>query len=91
MTVTDTSLLSYFEVVNDLEMQTRESKVFDAIRRFPDLTDSELTLRLGFIIPNMVRPRRKELYNKGLIMCSGKRRCTITNRVCMIWRVKNGK
>ena len=84
----DTSLKAYFEIKNEGLISHRQSMVFDLIKKNPCLTDSEIMFRLGFSIPNMIRPRRNELYKKGLIKCSGKRRCSITNRTCKTWSVK---
>jgi len=84
--VTDTSLLSYINLVETGELGLRQNIVYDAIKSNPDLTDSELTKVLGFNDPNKVRPRRKELCSAGLILCSGKRKCSITKRLCMTWR-----
>jgi len=72
------------------KFNTREEKVYDFLRMFPDgLTDNEIMFKMGYNIPNMVRPRRNSLYHKGLVVCCGKRRCTITNKKVKIWRVKN--
>jgi len=84
--IQDTSLLSYIELVNTGELGLRQNLVYNAIKKHPDLTDSELTKVLGFNDPNKVRPRRKELCSAGLIFCSGKKKCSITKRLCMTWR-----
>jgi len=39
--------------------------------------------------PNMVRPRRKELVDLGLVEEVGKRKCSISGRMALIWCVKD--
>jgi len=54
---------------------------------FNGLTDQEIKKVLHDVDPNKVRPRRNELVKLHLVYCSGKRRCTVTNRISKTWRV----
>jgi len=84
----ETSLLAYGEIPNLPEMQ---QKVFNAIiehnmeGRYP--TDRELAKYLELSDPNNVRPRRFELMEAGLIIEAGKRKCTISDRTALTWKV----
>ena len=86
--IRDTSLNAYYS--EKKRFNTRTIKVFNLLKNTPNgLTDNEIMFKLGYHIPNMTRPRRNELYKKGLVVCCGKRRCTITNKVVMIWTAKD--
>lgn len=63
-----------------------QSVVLDAIRAAGSrgLTDEELQSRLG-LRPNTARPRRCELYLKGLVKDSGVRRATASGRTAAVW------
>jgi len=43
---------------------------------------------MGFLDPNKVRPRRKELLDMGLVVESGKRVCEFTGKLCYVWDVE---
>ena len=58
------------------------------IHAYPNSTDYELATFMGHEDPNIVRPRRNELVKMGLVVCSGKRKCTITQKMSLIWKVK---
>lgn len=85
--VCETSLLAYLKDKDSF--MSREKQVLKIVKAHPEgLTDNEIMFNLGYQIPNMVRPRRNELYNKGLIKCCGSRKCNITNRTAKIWKKK---
>lgn len=83
--VRDTSLLAYMDLKP--ELGERQELVFKAIKNRSGLTDREIANELGFSDPNKVRPRRKELYDLGLIKTIGKRECKITKRLAYIWGI----
>ena len=89
----DTSLLCFMQLKQEGELGKRQSQIYKLLQNNDSgLTDSEIMRCLGYNIPNSVRPRRKELYNAGLIIANGKRKCSITGRTCYTWRAKkNGK
>jgi len=88
--IQDTSLMAFFQEKDRL--QTRTEQVLTLIQSRPSgLTDSEIMFNLGYSIPNMVRPRRNELYKKGLVKCCGTRKCNITNRTAKIWKAKHNE
>ncbi len=89
--VMQTSLLSYLEMIPLLG--ERQRIVYGALKELcknrRDATDSEIALHLGRGDPNYVRPRRNELaYKLGLIMLSSRRKCNVTGRLCMAWRIR---
>jgi hypothetical protein len=83
----DTSLQAYREIQPCLGGM--EQTVLVAINAYPNLTDSELTEKMGYgKNTNRVRPRRNRLVTLGLVESAGKRRCTITKKHCHTWRIK---
>lgn len=84
--IRQTSLLAY----NALEVTTlteRYSKILQALRKSPDMTDCEIAHMLGYYDPNKVRPRRNELVKYGLVGESQKRKCHITGKTAITWYV----
>jgi hypothetical protein len=63
--------------------------VLHTIRSYP-VTDEQLMhiLRLS---PNTLRPRRRELQLKGLIVDSGAQRLTNSGRKAVVWKAVDGK
>jgi hypothetical protein len=82
----DTSLLAYQDLKPKLG--DKQQSVLILIHAHPDCTDLELTYKMGYTDPNKVRPRRKELLDYGLIVESGKRRCSVSGKLALTWRVK---
>lgn len=66
--------------------KTLRAKVYDFIAKRPakgaTLEEIELGLKLS---GNTVRPRRKELEERGLIRDSGMRRKTVSGRDAIVW------
>lgn len=88
MSVRDTSVITYYELLENGYINNRCKLVYEYLKENPDLTDVEIAEGLGFSDPNKVRPRRFDLSKMGLIEESGKRDCTVTNRCVYEWRVK---
>ncbi len=89
--IRQTSLMSYNQLLPKLG--ERQRIVYGALKELckdrRDATDSEIALHLGRGDPNYVRPRRNELaYKHRLIMLSSRRKCGVTGRLCMAWKVK---
>ena len=82
MTVQDTTLESYILLKNCGKLGRMERIVYDAIKRWPGQTDTELTVLLDYSDPNNVRPRRRKLVQKGLVKYGNSRICRITKRRC---------
>lgn len=76
---------SYHEILETLG--ERQRLVYELIRRYPEHTDRELAQLAGAGDPNQVRPRRSELSDKGLVAEAGKRRCEVTGKLAMTWRI----
>jgi len=82
-----TSLQAYDEVKRTLGR--RQRIVLEKLDYNPTaMTNSELAYALGKTI-NTITPRIFELRKKGLVMEHEKRKCTITGRTAIAWRVKN--
>lgn len=86
--IQDTSLIAYFTERDKLYTRTKQVLALLKTTR-TGLTDNEIMFNLGYQIPNMIRPRRNELYKKGLVVCCGTRKCNITNRLAKIWKAKD--
>jgi len=82
----DTSLDSYQEIKPTLGHA--QGVVFETIKALGCPTDLEIMKFLHFSDPNKVRPRRKELLDKGFITECEKRACSISKRTVWSWRVK---
>lgn len=95
--IKETSIKTYQEILDEGIVSKNQELVFKFIRNHGGLTDMEIAKELGFPDPNVVRPRRKELLDIGLIISNGKRKCEITNRESLTWivpeiiKVKNYK
>ncbi len=80
----ETSIIAYLEITP--ELGERQKAVLDAFLTWPDSTDLEITFAMGFQNPDVVRPRRKELYDMDLLSDMGKRKCTISGKSAHFWR-----
>lgn len=85
-----TSLLAYQDLGNDVKAE-RYRNILSALLPYNGLTDREITHVLGYLDPNMVRPRRNELVKMGLIYASGKKVCSITKKTALIWSLRPKK
>jgi len=82
--IRETSMMSY----NNLpQMGEDQLKVFTTLKKLKSATDSELAFNLGFSDPNKVRPRRKELFDQGLVIEDCRRICSITKRTVISWKL----
>ena len=79
-----TSTEAYYSIS---DLGKRERTILQAFEDHPDKTDQEITHLLGATDPNFVRPRRKELYDKGYIRDSGARICNVTGKKAYCWHV----
>jgi len=84
--IRDTSLKAYFSIVPNLG--DRQMRVFRAIKEIGPVSDREVCRYLGFVDPNIVRPRRRELVKLGLVSEDIKRECKITRRQVITWKVR---
>ena len=87
MTVQDTSIKTYHEIIAEGLLGDRQVEVYELLLKNVPLTDVEITQKLGKRDPNYVRPRRKELVDMGLVEDAGKRKCSITHREAYQWRI----
>ena len=83
--IQQTSLSAYKTEIQPT-LGNRQQTVYEAIRKFPDLTNSELSAFLNWPI-NTVTPRVKELRDRGLVMQGKVRTCRVTGRNVIAWMV----
>lgn len=81
--VRDTSIISLEQLRE--ELGDRQRLVLELIETHPHRTDRELARIAGAADPNVIRPRRSELYRKGLVRESGKRPCGVTGKLSTTW------
>jgi hypothetical protein len=69
-----------------------QARVAYLIATNPDSTDRELSALYAELWhetdPNVVRPRRHELFEQGWVEESGRRICRISGRVAITWRLR---
>lgn len=84
--IQETSKLAFEEIKE--KMGERQLEVYEAIEELGEPTDYEIARLLFKLDPNYVRPRRYELVNKlKMVGFAGKRKCTVTNKMAMTWRI----
>lgn len=87
--VRDSSVDSYYKCIEEGIITGRQIEVLNLIRSSPMRTDREYADLLGVDDPNYVRPRRKELFDLGLVIDGGKRLCSVTGRTVYVWKWNN--
>ena len=80
-----TSLLAYHEYVKPT-LPERQQAVFSVIYSMGPITNKEVAARL-MLDPCQVTGRTNELVKKGLVGEACKRRCKITGKTAIAWRV----
>ena len=83
----ETSLEAYFNLKSKLG--PKQIKVLTALKEFHPATDMMLKEHLGYLDPNQVRPRRKELLDMRLIREHHRDKCQVTGRRAIYWEAKN--
>lgn len=81
-----TSIMSYYDL-EPLDVRAAYKEILGALKLCGPLTDRELALVMEATDPNKVRPRRNELVKIGLVESDGRRKCQITGRTSLVWRV----
>lgn len=80
-----TSLDAYNELRERLgEM---ENIVYYGFKQFGLHTDREMTEILGLSDPNKIRPRRNNLFKKGLLKEYPKRKCSVSGKTSIVWGI----
>lgn len=88
MNVRDTSIQTYHEIQKEGLVGKRQEEVLELFAELNhSITDMELAEKLEYVDPNNVRPRRKELYDLGILESDGKRICSVTDRLVYQWRM----
>ena len=84
----ETSIIAYHEIIEENLLGKRQILIYGALRDLGEATDYEIAKFLERPDPNFVRPRRKELADYGLVVESQKRKCNVTGRLAIAWKVK---
>lgn len=82
-----TSLKSYIELIDSGLLSEAQERVFNALSSMGEATDREITDKLGESDPNRIRPRRFELVELGFVGEAQKRKCAITGKTAIVWKV----
>lgn len=89
MTVQQTSLVAFWEVMGDtIPLTHTYQQILSCLKEFGPQTDMEIVSRLGYYDSNKIRPRRNELVKMQKVFAEGKKRCGVTGKVALVWRVK---
>ena len=83
--VAQTSIESYIDILPKIGERIVET--LKILKDLHDASDQEMTSAGGYSDPNRIRPRRYEAVRKGLIEFNGKRKCRITGKNVMVWRI----
>jgi hypothetical protein len=86
----DTSIQTYKELYNEGKIGKRQAEVLKALERLRYATDSEIAHFLGYSDINMIRPRRKELFDLGIICEYDKAICKMSGRTAIRWEINRG-
>jgi len=88
MTVRDTSINVYSEIIKEGVVGKKQIEVLKYLHDHRNITDKELSVGSGINI-NCVNGRRNELVDYGLVESNGKRKCSITDRTVYQWGLKD--
>lgn len=86
MGIQDTSIWAYAHATQNLG--AKQKQVLDALRFFPDATNTEIAAHLKWPI-NRITPRIGELRKMGLVLDAGRRPCKVTGSTAHAWRAKH--
>tara|TARA_Y100000310_G_C20438301_1_gene694794 strand:+ start:45 stop:338 length:294 start_codon:yes stop_codon:yes gene_type:complete len=88
MSVTDTSLKAYADLLDSGELNRRQTQVLENLRYLRSATNLEVATEARLPI-NQVTPRMLELRKAGLVVAGGKRPCKITGNTAYVWTLAN--
>lgn len=80
--IQQTSIESY----HSLNLGERQSYIYGAIKWMGNPTNLEISHRTKIPI-NQVTPRTNELVKKGLVISFEKRKCMVSGRMAISWRI----
>ena len=86
----ETSILTYEDLKEQGKISKGQEEVIYALEHLEQATDTEITDFLGYNDPNHIRPRRKELFDMGVVIENSKRICKKTDRLCYVWSLNTG-
>jgi hypothetical protein len=87
--IQQTSLNSYQELLVRDMLNSGQDDVYSALMILNSATDREICEYLQLGDPNKVRPRRFELCELGLVGEDCKRKCSITGKTVISWKILN--
>ena len=87
MSVQGTSIICYNKLKETGKLSDRQILVYKAHIDMGEGTDREIANFLGFKDPNMVRPRRKDLVDMGLVKEIYKRNCNVSKELASVWEI----
>jgi len=85
--IQETSKQSYYNLINSDKLGELQKRVLDNIVYLKSATDKELS-ESSTIPINIVTARRNELMHEGIIEEDLRRKCKITERMAIAWRLK---
>ena len=85
-----TSLLAFDELRNTEKLGDMQKEVYLALHKLGEATDLEISKFLHFADPNKSRPRRNDLVRFGLVEESHKRKCSVSGKLSIVWKIKGG-
>lgn len=83
--IQQTSINSFIEC--QIYLSDAQNEVYNYLKRCDESTDREICEGLGYSDPNKIRPRRFELVELGLVSEGAKRKCAITGKTVLTWKV----
>lgn len=84
-----TSARAYAEVIAEGIVTGLQKRVCDTLYLYGPMTANEIAASLGGkdLQRDCVRPRLTELAILGVVGTAGKRKCSVSGRVCVFWRL----
>ncbi len=88
MSIRETSIKTYHEIISEGIVGKRQEQVMIALRQIAPATDRMITNYLKVGDPNIVRPRRKDLVDMGIVEEVFVDKCKISGRTSIYWNIK---
>ena len=88
--VRETSKKTYKDLVNEGLIGDAQLDVLIALESIGVGSDLEIAKHLNKSDPNLVRPRRKELFDLGVVVDAGKVVCGVSGRLVHQWSLNRG-
>ena len=86
-----TSIEAFHDLRREGALGAMQQEALRLIRRYPGRTARELAEIGRHPDPNVLRPRIVELARLGYIGAVGTKRCTVTGRRAIAWRIREAR